>query len=735
MSKKFFVFFSILSLILFMGALYGQVNKRSVNKSSNLINKIERNGNNLLTHNKEIVRIPKEIEEKIKELRARIRAEGFNYRVGYNPAVRYSLKELCTLTPPKNWNKIAQKASMLGQRRVEIMTTLPSSWDWRAHNGCTVVKNQGSCGGCWAFSTVGAFECAIKRVDGVETDLSEQYLISCNDKGYGCNGGWFLHDMHIDPGAVLESCFPYQASDVSCKSTCSHPYKLSSWSYVDPNSAIPSVEAIKSAIYQYGPVSAAIYATDAFQYYNGGVFDSSYNPPSDKPVNHAIMLVGWDDSKGAWILRNSWGTGWGENGYAYVKYGVLNVGYGANYVVYEGGGGNDDNNNNNNDAYEPNDSYGQAYGPIDSGKNYSGGEVSTSDDADWFYFEIKNTGTISVSVTINNSGADLDWYLYKDGNFSSYVARGYTTNNPESGTYNATSVGKYYLKVVGYNGSTSGYTLKVTYPDQAPPQNTDAYEPNDSYGQAYGPLTSGANYNKGEISTSSDADWFYFNIAGTGTISVSVTINDSGADLDWYLYKDGNLSSYVARGYTTNNPESGTYNATSTGKYYLKVVGYNGSTSGYTLKVTYPTQPNNDDDDNNGGSDTNIALGKYAAASSEYSSSYAASKAVDGSTSTGWASKYLPSEGTEQWIYIDLGATKTVSSVKIYWSTAGNYSTDYVVMRYDGSNWVSVKEVYGDGGWDVINFSTPIQTRYIGIYCKERNANYYYIREFQVYGH
>ncbi len=730
MSKKFFVFFSILSLIIFTGVLYAQrVNKRAVNKAPNFINNIDRSASAQLK-NHEIVRIPREIEKKIKDLRAKIRAEGFKFQVGYNPAMNYSLRELCTLTPPKDWQKVAQKAAMLGQRRVEILDSLPSSWDWRAHNACTSVKNQGSCGGCWAFSTVGAFECAIKRVDGVETDLSEQFLISCNDKNYGCNGGWFLHDMHIDPGAVLESCFPYQASDVSCKSTCSHPYKLSSWSYVDPNNALPSVSAIKSAIYQYGPISAAVYATDAFQAYSGGVFDSSYTPSSDHPVNHAIMLVGWDDSKGAWILRNSWGPGWGENGYMYIKYGALNVGYGANYVVYDGGGNNNDNNNNN-DAYEPNDSYGQAYGPIDSGKNYSNAEISTSDDADWFYFEIKNTGTISVSVSINDSGADLDWYLYKDGNFSSYVARGYTTNNPEAGSYNATSVGKYYLKVVGYNGSTSGYTLKVTYPDSAPPQSNDAYEPNDSYSQAYGPLSSGANYSKGEISTSSDVDWFYFNIAGTGTISISVSINDSGADLDWYLYKAGDYSNYVARGYTSNNPESGTYNATSTGKYYLKVVGYNGSTSGYTLRVTYPTQP----DDNDGGSDTNIALNKYAAASSEYSSTYAASKAVDGSTSTGWASKYLPSDGTEQWIYVDLGATKTVSSVKIYWSTAGNYATDYKILRYDGSNWIAVKEVNGDGGWDTINFSTPIQTRYIAIYCLERNSNYYYIKEFQVYGH
>jgi M6 family metalloprotease-like protein len=116
------------------------------------------------------------------------------------------------------------------------------------------------------------------------------------------------------------------------------------------------------------------------------------------------------------------------------------------------------------DPYEPNDNSSQAYGPIDSGTNYPNGDISSSSDEDWFHFTIQDTGTITVSVN-HESGEDLDWYLYKSTDTSNYVARGYTVNNPETGSYEADWIGKYYVRVVGYNGSTSTFTLSVTYPD------------------------------------------------------------------------------------------------------------------------------------------------------------------------------------------------------------------------------------------------------------------------------
>ena len=93
------------------------------------------------------------------------------------------------------------------------------------------------------------------------------------------------------------------------------------------------VDAIKQAIFDHGPVSAAVCVNTDFQGYTGGVF----NPTKPcRQINHAIVLVGWDDSRGAWRLRNSWGPDWGEDGYMWIAYGKYYVGYSANYVVYNG---------------------------------------------------------------------------------------------------------------------------------------------------------------------------------------------------------------------------------------------------------------------------------------------------------------------------------------------------------------------------------------------------------------
>jgi C1A family cysteine protease len=218
---------------------------------------------------------------------------------------------------------------------------LPSQFNWCDQGGCTSVKDQGSCGSCWAFGTVAPFESAIKIKDGQTTNLSEQYLVSCNAEGWGCNGGWWAHDYHewkyisgeSGPGAVYESDFPYQAADVPCNPPHPHPYILDDW--VQLSSGVPSVSAIKQAIYDYGPVSAAVCVNSAFQNYNSDIFTG----PSCSSVNHGVTLVGWNDSNGGyWYLKNSWGSDWGESGYMRIQWGVSRIGYRAAYVVYSGSG-------------------------------------------------------------------------------------------------------------------------------------------------------------------------------------------------------------------------------------------------------------------------------------------------------------------------------------------------------------------------------------------------------------
>ncbi|HQL25078.1 MAG TPA: C1 family peptidase, partial [candidate division Zixibacteria bacterium] len=130
--------------------------------------------------------------------------------------------------------------------------------------------------------------------------------------------------------------YPYTASDAPCACPDPHPYKIRDWAFIDSQSGVPSVGAMKLAIYEHGPISVALAVTSPFHAYSGGVF----NACSEGTINHAVTLVGWDDTMGdygVWILRNSWGPGWGDNGYMYIAYGCLQVGYGACYVEYYGG--------------------------------------------------------------------------------------------------------------------------------------------------------------------------------------------------------------------------------------------------------------------------------------------------------------------------------------------------------------------------------------------------------------
>jgi len=266
--------------------------------------------------------------------------EGWTFTVGENSATSYDIEDLCGLVEPEDWQDDANFDNL-----ISITSPLPAKWDWRDEGGVTPIKNQGACGSCWAFGTVGVLESVIKIKSGDTVDLSEQWLVSCNKNGWGCNGGWWAHAYHDGQagkcggtGAVLEADFPYSASDKPCNGPYQHHYLLQdndgdgkSWKYVGRQNSIPSVEQIKQAISTYGPVAAAVYVDSAFQAYTGGVF----NGKGDGNVNHAIILVGWDDNQGkdgVWILRNSWGTDWGEDGYMRIEYGSNRVGYSANYI-------------------------------------------------------------------------------------------------------------------------------------------------------------------------------------------------------------------------------------------------------------------------------------------------------------------------------------------------------------------------------------------------------------------
>ena len=128
----------------------------------------------------------------IAALKARGVKEGWTFEINDNPATTYSLDQLCGFSLPDDWEEDARF------KVFEPVRDVPSSFDWRALGGTTPVKNQGGCGSCWAFSTVAPLECNILIKDGVVVDLSEQWLLSCNQSGWDCEGGQYAHDYHWD---------------------------------------------------------------------------------------------------------------------------------------------------------------------------------------------------------------------------------------------------------------------------------------------------------------------------------------------------------------------------------------------------------------------------------------------------------------------------------------------------------------------------------------------------------
>lgn len=190
-----------------------------------------------------------------------------------------------------------------------------TSIDWRS-KAVTSVKDQGQCGSCWSFSSAGAMEGAHAIATGDLIDISEQQLMDCSWSygDFGCNGGLMDNAFQyaIDNGMCLETDVPYLAKNQKCVEMpqCE---TVASFSYcfdVTPNNQVDLLKAVSSQ-----PVSIAIEAdTKVFQFYKSGIIDSD---DCGTNLDHGVLIVGYGEEDGQlyWNVKNSWGTGWGEDGY------------------------------------------------------------------------------------------------------------------------------------------------------------------------------------------------------------------------------------------------------------------------------------------------------------------------------------------------------------------------------------------------------------------------------------
>ncbi|XP_003803057.1 cathepsin O [Otolemur garnettii] len=200
--------------------------------------------------------------------------------------------------------------------------SLPLRFDWRDKHVVTQVRNQQTCGGCWAFSVVGAVEsaCAIKG-EPLE-DLSVQQVIDCSYNNYGCNGGSTVNALNwlnkMQVKLVKDSEYPFKAQNGLCHyfSGSHSGISIKDYSEYDFNE---QEDEMAKALLTFGPLVVIVDAV-SWQDYLGGIIQHHC---SSGEANHAVLITGFDKTGSTpyWIVRNSWGSSWGVDGYAHVKMG------------------------------------------------------------------------------------------------------------------------------------------------------------------------------------------------------------------------------------------------------------------------------------------------------------------------------------------------------------------------------------------------------------------------------
>jgi cathepsin L len=340
--------------------------------------------------------VPRAMEELLAEMRAINARAKATYTIAFNPAMLKPIESLAGTVAPKDLLERAARHRSLGdemlrldlQARDEFMRAsklsaidrlwlIPElkvvclaeskSWDWRHDGAVSPVKDQ-QCGNCWAYASAGALESSYLIRNHQLIDVSEQYIVDCatynnGDDAGGCGGGWHegVFEYMISHGVGAETSLHDSGADHTCDASISAPYRAVAWNYVDTpapasgfGDSIPTVESLKQALCAHGPLAVAVLATSNFQAYSGvvNVFNESLpdstltytwdgNHLKYHAINHDVLLIGWDDSKHAWLIKNSWGTLWGTNagvgavtdkGYMWIDYNSNNIGLGAAWV-------------------------------------------------------------------------------------------------------------------------------------------------------------------------------------------------------------------------------------------------------------------------------------------------------------------------------------------------------------------------------------------------------------------
>ncbi|MBN2515389.1 MAG: Cathepsin L [Deltaproteobacteria bacterium] len=349
-SHRFLTFTAIIVLIVFTALPALAAQKTPLQKSTAI-------SSQQLLQQRELT-APSSIKLKLQRLRDEIKTKNLKYTVGYTrvldmpTAALFGDKDDPQFTRQYRIqiNQAAVTRLKLDEKaRAEYLKLYPamvkklpefklpscsaslSSFDWSTRNRVTPVKSQ-SCGNCWAFAATGAYEASYLRRNGTTKDASEQYINDCGKRDNGsdagsCSGGLAAYALehYVREGGVYEATVPYTGTNRACTNPAT-PLDAVAWGFVDPTVEHPTTAQIKAALCTYGPLATRLrVVSDAFRAYTGGVYNETVASDTSGQ-GHAVVIVGWNDNLGAWRVKNSWGTDWGENGYIWMAYGSNRIG-------------------------------------------------------------------------------------------------------------------------------------------------------------------------------------------------------------------------------------------------------------------------------------------------------------------------------------------------------------------------------------------------------------------------